>query len=399
MRRATRRIALGAAVLAVVALAAAGVAVALDATEGGNGDGDGDEATMSAPTGPQVPGDIGDGCGGAAATEPTDMGVGRTLARCGAGAPAADPLGRPATVRVALSERSESAAPLLVADALGELEAENLAVEIVEMPQRDAYLAMAAGDVDVVVGGVDGAFFDAVHDGLRARLVLGGTVARAPGDVDTAQAGLWLRADLIPEDDDEWDNVEGQPVVVPGGLGSAALYPIETLLGQHALEPNVLDIEPGSATAAADRLQAAAIGGAWLTEPAATQAAGDVALRLVATAPGSESIEGTVFAPGLLGDDRPVGLAYARAIVRTINTHLADGYTDEARAALATALDVSEDEVADGTGPLFDWEVRAGTTTRIQEALVLVGGIGYEVPASERGLVDRSIAADVVAAG
>jgi NitT/TauT family transport system substrate-binding protein len=398
VRRATRRIALGAAALVVVALAAAGVAVALDATDGGNGDGD--EATMSAPSGPRVPGDIGDGCGGAAATDPTDMSVGRTLARCGAGAPVADPLRRPATVRVALSERSESAAPLLVADALGELEAENLAVEIVEMPQRDAYRAMAAGDVDVVVGGVDGAFFDAVHDGLRARLVLGGSVARAPGDVDTAQAGLWLRADLLPEDDgDEWDNVEGQPVVVPGGLGGAALYPIETLLGQHALEPNVLDIEPGSATAAAERLQAAAIGGAWLTEPAATRAAGDSALRLVATAPGSESIEGTVFAPRLLGDDRPVGLAYARAIVRTINTHLVDGYTDEARAALATALDVSEDEVADGTGPLFDWEVRAGTTTRIQEALVMVGGIGYEIPESERGLVDRSVAADVVAAG
>ena len=83
-------------------------------------------------------------------------------------------------VRVAMTERTETVAPLLVAGALGELSAENLAVEIVDMPGPDAYAAMARGEVDIVVGGVDGPFFDAVHDGLGARLVLGGQVALTP---------------------------------------------------------------------------------------------------------------------------------------------------------------------------------------------------------------------------
>jgi NitT/TauT family transport system substrate-binding protein len=120
------------------------------------------------------------------------------------------------------------------------------------------------------------------------------------------------------------------------------------------------------------------------------------AVRLVATVPGSEAIEGTILAPRLVGDDREVGLAYVRAVVRTINTHLADGYEDEALAALAEALDVSEDDVAAGPAPLFDWEVRAGTTTRIQEALIEVGAVRYERPADEAGLVDRTLAAEVV---
>jgi NitT/TauT family transport system substrate-binding protein len=388
--RSTTRRSIAWALALVVALAAVGVAYARSGEVG-------ESVEAPASPSPQVPDDPGEGCGRAATTDPADLGVGRTLARCGAAAPAARPLPTPTTVRVALAERTESAAPLLVADALGELEAENLVAEITEMDQREAYAAMAAGDVDVVVGGVDGPFFDAVHEGLDARLVLGGPVARAPSDLDTAQAGLWLRAELI-SDDDKWDNVEGQLVVVPGGLGSAALYPIDTTLQQHELTVNSLYFEAGPPAESVDRLRAADIGGAWLTEPAATQLAGDSSLRLVATAPGGEAIEGTVFAPALLGADRATGQAYVRAIMRTINTHLADGYSDDARTALADALGVPEDEIAAGPAPLFDWEVRAGTTTRIQEALVLAGGVGYERLTAERGLVDRTLVDDVIAA-
>ena len=389
MRSSTRRTILWALALAV-ALSFVGLSFVRDA------DGVDDAAPVS--PSPGVPGDPGEGCGEAAATDPSDLSIDRTLARCAADAPAADPLPRTATVRVAVPVLSESAAPLLAADALGELEAENLAVELVEIDQAAAYQAMADGDIDVVVGGLDGPFFDAVHDGLGARLVLGGPVAREPSDLTVPQAGLWLRADLI-SDDDEWDNVEGQTLLVAGGLGSAAVYPIDTTLAQNALGANSVDLVAAPPADAASRLLHADVGAAWLPEPAASRVAGDDALRLVATVPGSEAIEGTVFAPRLLGDDRAVGLAYTRAILRAINTHLNDGYDDEALAAVAEALEVAEDDVAAGPAPLFDWEVRAGTTTRIQEALVEVGGIGYERPAPERRLVDRSLVAEAVGAG
>jgi len=54
--------------------------------------------------------------------------------------------------------------------------------------------------------------------------------------------------------------------------------------------------------------------------------------------------------------------------------------------------------VADGPAPLFDWEVRAGTTTRVQDTLTALGGVGYERAIGEDLLVDRSLVADVVSA-
>jgi NitT/TauT family transport system substrate-binding protein len=358
--------------------------------------GDSGEVVTPASPGPGVPDDPGDGCGQAASTDPADLSVDRTVARCGAGAPAAQPLRRAATVRVAIPERTEAMAPLLVADARGEFEAENLTVEIVELDPADAYAAMADGEVDVVMGGIDAPFFDAVHDGGGARLVLGGTVARRPSDLASPQTGLWLRADLIDEDG-EWDNVEGTTVLVTGGMGSAALYPIDNTLGQEEMNANSVDFAPATSEAAADRLRAALVGGAWLPEPEATAVAEDPALIQVTTLPGSESIDGTVFSRRLVGEDRAVGLAYARAVMRTINTHLADGYDDAAVAELAEALGEPESAVAAGPAPLFDWELRSGTTIRIQDSLVVVGAVGYERPTGESRLVDRTIYGDVVA--
>lgn len=390
MRSSTRRTILWALAL-VVALSLVGLAYL-------QGDDDGDQAAPPASPAPEVPDDTGDGCGEAASTDIADLGVGRTIARCEPGFPEAAPLPQTEPLRVALTARTEAQAPVLVAEALGEFEAENLDVELVDLAGAEAYEELAAGRVDVVVGGIDAPFFDAVHQGSGARLVLGGQVAGAPSDLDRPQTGLWLRADLISEEG-KWDNVEGSTVLVPAGLGSSAIYPIDTILDQHELGANAVDIVAAPPNEAAGRLISAEVGGAWVPEPFVPPVAGDEALRMVATLPGSDAIDGTVFAPALLDADRATGLAYVRAIVRTINTHLTEGYGDEAREAVAEALDVPEDEVAAGPPPLFDWEVRSEVTTRIQEALVMVGGVRYERPAGERALVDRSLVAEAVGAG
>jgi ABC-type nitrate/sulfonate/bicarbonate transport system substrate-binding protein len=384
VRSSTRRTILWALAL-VAALVVVGVAfVQTD-------DGEGAVPPPPSPS-PRVPADPGPGCGDDAVTDVADLSVGRTLARCAPDAPAPDPVttGEPETVRVALTDRTEAAAPLLVADALGEFEAEGLDVEVVDRPRDEAYAALAEGEVDVVVGGIDARFFDAVHGGLEARLVLGGEVARDPSDLEQAQTGLWLRADLITRDGRDWENVKGQTVLVPGGQRSAAVYPIDTLLGQQQLEANAIDIRPSGEAGAATRLLAADVGGAWLTEPGATEVAADESLTLVATVPGSEAIDGTVFGPRILDDGRAIGEAYARAVVRTINTHLADGYDDEALGVVSEALDVDEDAVDAGPDPLFDWEIRAGTSRRIQDTMTVVGAVGYESPLPESAVVDRS---------
>lgn len=390
MRSSTRRTILWALAL-VVALSLVGLAFV-------QGDAEVDDDVPPTVRGPHVPDDPGEGCGDDAATDPDDLSVDRVVARCGPGAPEPQPLARATTVRVAVPERTESQAPLLLADALGELEAENVEVELVQLDQADAYARMAAGDIDVVVGGISAPFFDAVHDGVDARLVLGGPVARVPNDLDTPQTGLWLRADLISENGD-WDNVEGHTILVPEGLGSAAVYPVDVILGQNEMGPNSVDFTAATSRAAADRLMSAEVGGAWLTEPAAIVAGDDPALMLAMTLPGSEAIEGVVFSPDLVGPQRDTGLAVTRALVRTINTHLADGYDDDTVAVLSEELDVPEDQIASGPEPLFDWEVRSGTMARIQEALIGVGGVRYEQPRPESELVDRTLYDEAVSPG
>ncbi len=104
-----------------------------------------------------MPGQIAAGCGAQAVTDPADLDAGREVARCGSGAPAVDPLPAPTTLRVAVPEsQGLELAPLLVADALGEFEAENLRVEVEPMPFREAMAGVEAGDVDLVVGAIDG---------------------------------------------------------------------------------------------------------------------------------------------------------------------------------------------------------------------------------------------------
>jgi NitT/TauT family transport system substrate-binding protein len=377
-----------------LALVAALAAVGLAYVE----EGEDVEAELVPVPGPTAPsGDLGDGCGDAALTDPTDLDIGREVARCAPGSPEAEPLVQPATVRVALADRTQAAAPLLVAEAEGEFEAENLTVEVVEMPQPEAYAAMARGEVDAVVGTVDAPFLDAVHEGSAARLVLGGPVARAPGDLDVPQAGLWARTEVLP-DPDEWRSVRGQAVAVSGGRGSGALYPIGLALDQEALDLNALDYVPSTSADAVQRLRDASVSMAWLPEPQAAAVAGDDGLMLLATFPSSEAIDGVVFGPRLLGAERAVGVAYVRAVVRAINTWLADGWSDEAVAAVAEASGADEDAVRAGPDPLFDWEIRAGTTTRIQDALAVVGGIRYEQALPDETLVDRSLYREAVGA-
>jgi NitT/TauT family transport system substrate-binding protein len=389
VRSTTRR-----TILWVMALVVALTLVGAAYLRGGNETSD----QAAVPSGPTIPKDVGDGCGRTSATDPNDLRIGRPVARCAEGAPAARPLPRPATLHVAIPQRTDGTAPLLAADALGEFKAENLKVVIQEMPEDKAYAAMARGDVDVVVGGLDAPFFNAVEAGSKPKEVLGGPIARAPGDIGALQAGLYATRSSLPHLDD-WSTLRDHAVATSGGVGSSALYPIETMFGEQEVAPDAVQIVEETPTEAARRLAAGEISLAWLTEPVASDMAGNQSVMLVATLPASESIEGTVFAPHLLtGPDRAVGLAYVRAIIRTINSHMADGYDPQARAALAKAMKVPEDKLSDSTSPLFDWEVRTGTASRIQKVYTTLGSITYERPLPEVLVVDRTLYQDAVGA-
>lgn len=347
-------------------------------------DAGGAEEHGPAPAGPREPERPGPGCEDSGRTDPDLVHPGRLVARCAPDAPAPEPLDRRRPLRVAIGADSEAGRAVRVADEHGELAAEGLDVDLATMPVAEAYEALAAGDVDVVVGRLDAGFFDGVHAGSGAHQVMGGTIPRAPGKLDVPQEGFWLWTGLV-QDAENWRAVEGHTLGVPGGIGGAVTYPVGAVLDQGGLSLNDVDLRP-LAGRADDALLAGRVSGAWVPRDEVGRLVVAGSFELMATLPPGEPLDGTVVSADLLDADREVGLAFVRAMIRTVNTHLV---ADDAA------------ESVDGAGlrlppPVYDWEIRRGTAERLQEALIEVGGVAYEQPLPEDDLVDRSLVAEVI---
>jgi NitT/TauT family transport system substrate-binding protein len=387
----------------VAARAGLALALALPLAACGLGNGGGSVGHEAMRYGLQVPSGLEGGCGEEATTSATDAATNRQVARCAADAPEPQPLPAPATLRIGVRAPTEDLAPVLLADRMGAFEEENLTVELVELDgPGELFGALERGEVDVVAGDLDAPFFDAVHRGSGARLVLGGAVAPAAGDLSTDQPGLWMRRDAVGRPE-RWRDLRGHGIAVQDGIGDAVVDPIASLIRQDDLTLNDVNLVPVDGATAVDLLlqRDGGVSAAWLSEPEWREVADRGAVRLVATLP-AEPLAGVVMAGRLVdeGQDRAVGMAFVRAVIRTVNTHLADDYQsdDEVVAELAEATGQSEDEIRATPGWVFDWELRQGTTTRIQKTLVKLGGVVYEQVLSESQVVDRSLYRDAVGA-
>lgn len=393
--------------VAGVGLVAVGCVVLSSCSIGG--DGGGDEAASGEPSSARlrVPADLadlqeGDGCGEDSATEPDDLSADRTVARCAPGAPAAVPLPAPTTVRIGIQAATEELAPVLLAEELGEFEAENLTVELVEIADPvELYEALGTGALDAVAGRLDAPFFDQVSGGTGVRLVLGGAVARAANDLGEAQPGLWIRADLMSEPD-RYKELEGSRFAVADGIDDAVAGPVTAVIRQDDLSLNEVRVDLEGGADAAEALESGDVSAAWLDEPAWRSVAGDGRFRLIATLPASEPLGGLMLSGRLVDHegDRAVGLAVVRALVRTVNSWLADDYQedDEVVEALAGATGTEPGDIRATPPWLFDWELRSGTTERLQTTFVQLGSVIYEEEIPERDIVDRTLYRDVVAA-
>jgi NitT/TauT family transport system substrate-binding protein len=387
------------------------VAVVLVAGAAGCGLGSDDESAAEDAGGEsaghlQVPDgdDRGEGCGDEVAETPTDdLAANRTVARCAPESPEAVPLGEPTTLKVGVRGMTEDLAPLLLADALGELEAEDLTVEIQAFEDATTlWAALDAGEIDAVAGDLDAPFFDLVAEHGQAdtpgpRLVMGGPIATSPNDLSVAQAGFWVRPSLL-EKPNQWRDLEDQPVAVEDSIADVVSMPITALLRQDDLSLNEVRIRVIGPEEAAQQLVDAELAAAWLPDPYWQQVADDDEVELVATLPVSESLGGVVVAPDLVSRRRDVGVAFTRALVRTINTYLPGDYQDddEVMDALAEATGADVDELRSTPAWVFDWELRTDTTTRIQTPMLQYGAVLYESELPESRIVDRTLYAEAV---
>jgi NitT/TauT family transport system substrate-binding protein len=360
--------------------------------------GDGTTETSAAAAGPV------EGCENGS-TDPADLSEDREVARCESGAPAPEPLPQRETVRMSSAFKLEFVAPMLLADAFGEFDKENIDFEFVEVGFADAVPQLAQGELDAAVGGVEVALFNAGDQGLGIELALGNYWPPNAGDYDVAQTGLWCRADSFSNPDDpDFTEVEDLTIGSAVGKSSAAIYysveMIQRRTGEE-FDASDLDVTQVPSSDMLTALENEAIDCGIVLDPLWIEIADNPDYVLAATQTPGETLGGVFFGPSLLEERPEVGEAFNRAVIRTINTYLDGDYhaDEEVVQAIAEATDSTPETITRTPSLVFDWEIREGTTQRIQELFLEMGVITeFDEPVPEEEIVDRQLYLQAVGA-
>lgn len=329
-----------------------------------------------------------------AVTDPDDLALDRAPARCEPGAPEAVPLEEQVSVKIGItSVNSTFAAPVVWADKSGEFDAENLDVELVIVSGADAINLLAQGDVDVVWGGPNALFANAVAGGFDQLRWILGSFSSGP---DTRN-GLWYGPCGLDSDDPS--TLSGETIATAVGSGSPVMYPLGDYLGEAGVGLDDVELTTLAQEDIVTALENCSVPAAWILDPFWQAIDGEDGFEFAVTQPPGEPLGGALAGPRLTTEEPATGVALVRAIIRTMNTRLAGDLSDPAFVdELATVLEVEPEDLAAVPPVVWDWEIRSGTTDRIQEAWLETDAADYDEPLPESALVDRSLYLEAVGA-
>ena len=286
--------------------------------------------------------------------------------------------------------------PVLLADSLGEFAKENIKLELVNLSFADAVPQLASGQLDAAIGGIEIALFNAGNNNLPVKAVMGNYYPPDAGDTSIPQTGLWCRRDAFSTPAKPKLKEAREPEVgVVGRQGSVAVYYSVEELRKKVPNFSVKNTEIAQIPSAdiVTAMKNKAVDCGVLLDPIWLQVANDPAFFLAATQTPGEPLGIVAFGKTLLQDHPEVGVAFTRAVIRTINTYFNGDYHQNP-AVLAEIAKVTNQPTANLTRTpslVMDWELRKDTTTRIQELFIDLGVITeFKKPVPESKLVDRS---------
>ncbi|MEV0093518.1 ABC transporter substrate-binding protein [Streptomyces sp. NPDC050738] len=331
------------------------------------------------------------GCTAHGWTDPADLAPDRAPARCDKNAPAPKPLAKKRKLTVATGTlAAEYVAPLEMAVEKGEFAKEGLDVQLKVLPTPDALPLLAKGDIDAQWAAPEAAVMNGIDGGFDIKWVAG-NFSPAPA----SKSGLWVR--LKDGESASSVSLKGRRMGTMIGKGSVISYPMEKALKDHS--SNLTDIgfqQLGSADVLT-ALQNGGVDSAWLLDPIWRKVDGDAKYAFLGGQPQGEPLGGVLFGPSLLNKDPDAGVAFLRAYIRTVNTYFAGDYkSDPAFTASLAALLKTDEAILKSTPSLrMDWEIRKGTTDRLQKAY-RDAGVSKGTPLPEDKTVDRSLYAEAV---
>ena len=332
-----------------------------------------------------------DGCGAKSWTDPKDLSPTRPPARCRPGSPPPQPLSEPRKLTIATGTLSaEYVAPLQVALDKGEFKKEGLDVELKVLPTPDALPLLAKGDIDALWAAPEAAVMNGIKGGFDIKWV----AANFSPD-PRSKSGLWVR--LKEGESASRVTMAGRRLGTMIGKGSVIAYPMEKALEQHG--GGLADIRYQQ-LGSADVLTALRNGGvdsAWLLDPVWRKVDGRQGYAFLGGQPQGEPLGGMLYGRSLLQDDLDAGVALLRAYIRTVNSYFASDYKQNATfVTYLSKLLKSDASILQSTPPLrMDWEIRSGTTTRLQSAYE-AQGVAEGTPLPESRTVNRTLYEEAV---
>ncbi|MFD0550513.1 ABC transporter substrate-binding protein [Streptomyces rectiviolaceus] len=331
------------------------------------------------------------GCGKGSWTDPADLAEDRAPARCDKGAPAPRPLPKERSLTIATGTLSaEYVAPLQMAVEKGEFKKEGLDVHLKVLPTPDALPLLAKGDIDAQWAAPEAAVMNGITSGF--------TIKWAAGNFSPdprSKSGLWVK--LKKGESAAHVPMAGRKLGTMIGKGSVISYPMGKTLKKHGGGLDKIQFQQLGSADVLTALQNGGTDSAWLLDPVWRKVDGDKQYAYLGGQPQGEPLGGLLFGPNLLNEDPDAGVALLRAYIRTVNTYFAGDYKADKTfvADLAKLLKTDEAVLRSTPSLRMDWEIRKGTTDRLQAAYEAAGvAKGDKVP--EGKAVDRRLYEEAV---
>ena len=291
-------------------------------------------------------------------------------------------------LKVSSAGNFEFMTALYIADALGELEKENIFIEYVTLPSQDAIPSLALGQVDVSLIGISATLFNAVADGADVRLVF-------PGPTSPNGDGLWVSKKFLEKN----NNVSGIRIANSQGLAWMGVVPVGRYLESLDLTWEDVEFTKLPISDLATAIELGSVDAAWLNSPAHLPFEEQGTAVLVSQYDEAEVATGIAFGPRLLRNNPEIGQAFIRAIIRTIQTYLGEGYKSDKKvaSALARSLNISESQVMGANELKFSSEFDPALQTKAQQLWVNFGDIlSYTKPLDPEDYIDARFARSIV---
>ncbi|MEU4997205.1 ATP-binding cassette domain-containing protein [Streptomyces sp. NPDC021622] len=265
-----------------------------------------------------------------------------------------------------------------------------LDVHLKVLPTPDALPLLAKGDIDAQWAAPEAAVMNGITSGF--------TIKWAAGNFSPdpqSKSGLWVKlkkgehADHVP--------MAGRKLGTMIGKGSVISYPMGKALKKHGGGLDKIQFQQLGSADVLTALQNGGTDSAWLLDPVWRKVDGDKRYAFLGGQPQGEPLGGLLFGPDLLTEDPDAGVALLRAYIRTVNTYFAGDYkADKAFVSELAKLLKTDEAVLRSTPSLrMDWEIRSGTTDRLQDAYEAAGVTeGDKVP--EEKAVDRKLYGEAV---